>query len=371
MRIPFIIEPDYGSYPVWTPAIRAGIDSELSRKKYDSVYIDPKELDSGFSFDEDQKLAVLIGTSPSLVPGIIEKLGKMGVGVLLVTYQPPENAKVRGVVRTDYVDGIDRLVAHLFACGCGRPALYASSPDSSSDMVKRRAYLENAAAAGFEPLIIENRRGLSACFDELSKRLHKIDSIVCTNDIAAVSALSKLERLGIRVPDDIQIVSFGGSELSKLCHPPLTVIEMANFTLGRQVVSSYAYLSRASEGVTLSVRVAGDLIIGGSTKEISSEIPEKKPLRSKSQSFYDDEEVRSFGKLEKLLSLCDKTDRDMIGMILSGTATEAIAESLALSPESVRYRLRRVITGMDFASRSELLAFIRENGFESIFVNKM
>ena len=373
MKIPFIIEPGYGSSALWTPAIRSGIESELARKKYGSLFLDDESFDEDRllgCFDE-QKLAVLIGTSPSFVPGMIEKLAKLGVGVLLVSYQPPENAPVRGVVRTDYVAGVDTLIRHLFACGCRRPALYAGFTNSSTDLVKRHAYLEHAANDGFEPILIDNDDGLIDCFEKLSRRIDDIDSIISVNDIAAVSAINRLNELGIKVPERIQVASFGGSEVSRLYSPAVTVLEMPNFELGRQVVNAFAYLMRSAPGVSLSVRVTGDLVVRESTCPIAELPPRRRTRTHENSSFYDDREVKEIERLELLLSVCDTIDRRIIGQMLVGSTSEHAAELLSVAPETIRYRMRRITQSAGFDSRGEMLAFIRENRFGSVFVNSL
>ena len=375
MKIPFIIEPGYGSSALWTPAIRAGIDSELSRKKYGSLFIAHDNIDADellSCFDDDaRKLAVLIGTSPSFVPEMIDRLAKLGVGVLLVSYQPPENVPVRGVVRTDYVAGVDTLIRHLFACGCKKPALYAGFTNSSTDIVKRRAYLEHAALDGFEPITIDNDDGLVSCFEKLSARLSDIDSLISVNDIAAVSVVNRLGELGIRVPDDIQVASFGGSEVSRLYSPAITVLEMPNFELGRQVVNAFAYLSRSSGEVSLSVRVAGDLVVRETTRPLAESLPRRRLRAPGSSSFYDDSEVKEIERLERLLSVCDPTDRKLIGEMLAGGTTEQAAGLFSIAPETIRYRMRKITQSAGFDSRAEMLAFIKKNRFGSVFVNSL
>ncbi len=377
MLIPFIIEPGYGSSSVWSPAIRAGIDSEISKKKYSSVFIDgagEPDLDSVLA-DSDTKLAVLIGTSPSFVPEMIERLALRDIDVLLVSYQPPENAPVRGVVRIDYVAGAELLLRHLAGCGCRRTALYGCFQNSSTDLIKRRAYLAYAAESGFEPMLFDNTDGLADCFEKLRASLgsNAPDSILCVNDIAAVSLVTRLNELGVRIPEDIQIASFGGSEVSRVCRPSITVLEMPNFELGRQTVNAFSYLAKSPRGINLSVRVAGELVVRATTRPLADGRAGKvcRVRRSLTQSFYDDAEVERIAGLEKLLSVCEDIDRAILGLLLAGDTTERIAEELSLAPESVRYRVRRLVQSTGMTSRSELLGFIRENGFETMIVNEL
>lgn len=379
MLIPFIIEPGYGSSSVWSTAIRAGIDSELARKKYSSVFIDGQRAEE-FDFDAvfpdgRPRLAALVGTSPSFVPEMIEKLALRDIDVLLVSYQPPENAPVRGVVRIDYAAGAETLLRHLADCGCKRTALYGCFPNSSTDLVKRRAYLEYITASGAEPLMLDNTSGLLGCFERLNAGLRagELDSVVCVNDIAAVSLVTRLTGLGVGIPEEIQIASFGGSEVSRVCRPAITVLEMPNFELGRQTVNAFSYLAKSPRGINLSVRVAGELVVRESTRPLAAGRAEKacRVRRSLTQSFYDDAEVERIARLEKLLSVCEDIDRAILGLLLAGDTTERIAEELSLAPESVRYRVRRLVQSTGMTSRSDLLGFIRENGFETMIVNDL
>lgn len=371
MLIPFIVEPEYGS-SVFTPAIRAGIESELSRKKYSSVFIEPTDLETADSSFFDSKLAVLIGTSPNFVANTVSILSKKDVGVLLVCNQPPENFKIRGVVRTDYAAGIYTLLELLLSCGSKRPALYGCFPDSSTDLIKKKAYFEYAASAGFKPVTIDNQNGLVNCFNEFEKLYiaENIDSLLCVNDIAAISLMKRLQKLGVKVPNEIQIVSLGGSELARMYEPKITVLEMENFELGRQVVNAFSYLTKNTSEINLSVRVHGDLVIGDSTKKVCCKPVHMLQTSTGSGSFYEDDEVKNIACAEKLLSVCDELDRKMLAKMLSGSSTEKTAEELSLAVETVRYRVRRILSGAGFENRAGLLDFIRENGFEILFVKE-
>ncbi|WP_159096414.1 LacI family DNA-binding transcriptional regulator [Miniimonas sp. S16] len=49
-----------------------------------------------------------------------------------------------------------------------------------------------------------------------------VDAIFASNDIQGVGALLALQQRGVRVPDDVAVVSFDGTEESRFCWPPLT-----------------------------------------------------------------------------------------------------------------------------------------------------
>jgi len=49
---------------------------------------------------------------------------------------------------------------------------------------------------------------------------------VCECDLAAYFLTQKLQLSGYRVPDDISVISFDNTEISKTCNPPLTTVDI-------------------------------------------------------------------------------------------------------------------------------------------------
>ena len=316
-------------------------------------------------------MVVLIGTSPSWIPEVLDYLTVHDIDVLLVSYQPPENAPVRGVVRIDYVSGVDILLRHLAECGCRRPALYGCFTNSSADSIKRRAFIENTSQPETIEYadIFENHTGLARCYEDFRPRACEFDSVLCVNDIAAASLINRLRTDRIHVPEDLQVVCFGSSEISRLYRPSITSLALKNAELGRQAVSAFAYLSKAERNVSVSVRVGGSLIVRESTHSDGIILSDmfahisKHPLNS---SFYEDDEVKAFTTLENILTSCDELDISILRNILIDETTEHIAEKLSLASETVRYRVRRILQNAGMKSRSELLAYIRGNNFGGV-----
>ena len=376
MLIPIIIEPGYGSASIWCDEIRAGISAEAARKKYAVEYIDGgdyRRYDYAglFSDPTSPHMVTLIGTSHSWIPEALDFFAGCGIDVLLVSYQPPEGAPVRGVVRVDYVAGCEALLRHLGECGCECPALYGGFQNSSADIIKRRAFDEFTAGSGMfrKTGSFDNISGLADCFDSFRQHIGEFDSVLCVNDIAAASLINRLRAEGIRVPEELQVVCFGSSEIARLYRPSITALSLNNQEQGRQAVSVYSYLARADADVKLSVRVGGELIVRESTRPADNarSISFSRPRSTASSSFYDDGEVKAFTTFEKLLLCCDELDLSLIGCMLDNVTTERIAERLNLAPETVRYRVRRILSSAGMKSRAELLEYIRGNDFGSVF----
>lgn len=375
MIIPVIIEPIYDVESIWCAETRIGLERELSRKKYSLLEIDPMTYTS-YDYQKlprtraNGRLVVLIGTSPKWISQALAFLSDNGVGVLLVSCQPPENAQVRGVVRIDYAAGIGQLLAHLSDCGCERPALYGCYADSSADLIKRWSFAERL---GPNARIFENHGSLADCANEFISDSSYFDSVICANDIAAASLIQRLHAAGIRIPRDIQVVCFGSSEISRLFSPSITSLTLDNTEVGQQTVMAYAYLAKTDGDVNISVRVRGKLIIRESSCVANTITAAEQPLTHEpvfTTGFYDDHEVQTFTRLERILLGCDTIDREILRLISTEVTTEKIAEQLSLAVETVRYRIRRILSNAGLKTRAELLSFINGSGFGEVITEQ-
>lgn len=56
------------------------------------------------------------------------------------------------------------------------------------------------------------------------RRRPRPDAFVCQNDEVAAAFKQTLEKLKLKVPDDVMLVGFDGLEISRLVSPPLTTV---------------------------------------------------------------------------------------------------------------------------------------------------
>ncbi|MNQ92640.1 HTH-type transcriptional repressor CytR [compost metagenome] len=63
------------------------------------------------------------------------------------------------------------------------------------------------------------------------------DAVFAVSDTLAAGALRAIEQAGLRVPQDIAVVGFDGTELSEMVSPPLSTIEQPSRDIGRKAVN--------------------------------------------------------------------------------------------------------------------------------------
>lgn len=63
---------------------------------------------------------------------------------------------------------------------------------------------------------------------------HKIDAVLCVNEIFAVQCMNIIKGLGFKVPEDISIIGFTNGILSKYSHPSLTTVAQHGDKMGEK-----------------------------------------------------------------------------------------------------------------------------------------
>jgi len=74
----------------------------------------------------------------------------------------------------------------------------------------------------------------AAAFERIMARRPRPALVLCGNDVLAVGALSRANRLGIRVPDEVSVTGFDDIDLARVATPALTTVHVPHREMGRQ-----------------------------------------------------------------------------------------------------------------------------------------
>lgn len=144
------------------------------------------------------------------------------------------------VVRFDNVEGGYIATKHLIDAGHSRIAILAN-PKANTGLERVRGYKKALAEAGIsfsDELVIASDYYIDAAYiaaDELVKS--EATAVVATSDNIALGALRRLLELGIRVPEDISLVSYDNSAADALFELSLTSIEQNVDKLAQRAMS--------------------------------------------------------------------------------------------------------------------------------------
>lgn len=131
------------------------------------------------------------------------------------------------------------MAEHLVRLGRRRIA-YLCGPDDVYNAVERaRGYREAMEKFGvYDPQLVV-KTGMTfadgaAAVDDLVSRGVEFDAVYAFTDTLAIGAMNRLREIGRRIPEDVAVAGFSGTELSTIVYPKLTTVEPPLEEMGRR-----------------------------------------------------------------------------------------------------------------------------------------
>lgn len=166
------------------------------------------------------------------------------------------------------------LIQHLADTGRRRIGFLGAEGDSDHRGAARRKGVLAAAEQFGLGDVIELSAGkapvsMSQGADAVRRNadlLRGLDALVCVSDPVAFGALSACQALGIDVPGQLAITGFGGFEISRVCRPSITTVDVSAHEIGLQAGRILVQLL-TGDAPSDPVRclIAPELCIGGTT----------------------------------------------------------------------------------------------------------
>ena len=141
-------------------------------------------------------------------------------------------------VWTDDTTAMDEAVAHLVSLGHTRLARVTGIGDLSHVTIRNDAFLAATAAQGVQGQIHDadfSAEGGRAATRALVTGTDRPTAIMFDNDLMAVSALSALAELGVRVPEEVSVLAWDDSPLCEISHPRLSAMSHNVISFGAHV----------------------------------------------------------------------------------------------------------------------------------------
>ena len=131
------------------------------------------------------------------------------------------------------------MAEHLVRLG-RRRIVYLYGPDDVYNAVERaRGYREAMEKFGvYDPQLVV-KTGMTfadgaAAVDDLVRRGVEFDAVYAFTDTLAIGAMNRLREIGRRIPEDVAVAGFSGTELSTIVYPKLTTVEPPLGEMGRR-----------------------------------------------------------------------------------------------------------------------------------------
>jgi DNA-binding LacI/PurR family transcriptional regulator len=235
-----------------------GYEMLLSRLDVESLPLAATPYDSGRAMG-----IILIGMQHR--HDDLNQLAARGVPLVVWGAQLPN--QLYCTIGGDDLEGGRVATAHLLTRGRRRIAFLGdlSVPEMAQRHEGYRQALTEAGvgpdAALLSPVPLRAESARDAVL-QLKARSAGFDAVFCCSDLMAVSAISTLRSLGVRVPQEVSVIGFDDSPLAALFDPPITTVRQPIEHGGRALVE--ALLSFHARSAPPPQVLPVELIIRGS-----------------------------------------------------------------------------------------------------------
>lgn len=167
----------------------------------------------------------------------------------------------------DHQAGIYKVVEELLSRDLG-PILFMNGPDE--DFLSQDLYGGFSQAhrdLGLDPWVVNSplsREGGYHTICSLLKKGHVPSSLVVINELVAIGAMDALQRGGLFIPEDVSVVAYGDSIISKVSSPTMTTVKEPAATMGQKAMEMMLQLVKGRTGPFEMEIMEGELVFRGS-----------------------------------------------------------------------------------------------------------
>ncbi|HBR29924.1 MAG TPA: LacI family transcriptional regulator [Firmicutes bacterium] len=225
--------------------IQYGIEKYICPKGYYLMIVNENTLNhNGTAFSKlffEKRVDGLILPVSLLHKNLVKKMEEQKFPFVIIG--EPENS-----YDTNWIDINNKMAGeisttHLIENQYKRIAFVSGSRKDLFNKNRLDGYLTALAKHGFQPnpdLIKEggfSKEDGYSIMNEFFKQNNPPDGIVFTDNLVAFGALSAIKEHGIKIPDDIGLVSFDNFPVAELSDPQITTVDIDLLDLGIQAAS--------------------------------------------------------------------------------------------------------------------------------------
>lgn len=205
------------------------------------------EAETGRALIERQVDGVVIG-GMSLRSSLPAVLLARGIPVVMASLGEPDDPRL-GAIDHDDEQAMEQIVAHLHGLGHRRIAFVAQELQEQSGERRRLAFTAALARRGLTPVDLMD--GATAA--------------VAHNDMQAIATIDRLERKGLRVPEDVSVVGYDDVPLAAHHRIQLTTVRSDAVEMGRRAVELVVGAARAGRPVAWRETQTNPLVVRRTT----------------------------------------------------------------------------------------------------------
>lgn len=224
------------------PEVILGVEKVAAAHHYDvflcnTMYDSARSLSFARSLVDKQVDGALIMSS-SLSDEAVQALAQHHVPTVVLDWAPAPGAAPLAVITVDFATGIAAAANHLIDLGHRRLAHISGPLHLRTARLRRDAFLQAAAARGFDPAAIPIIEG-NLAIDGGKRALAPLralpalpTAVFAANDLTAIGLLWAARKHGLQVPADLSIIGLDDIQLASEIEPPLTTVSLQPHRIG-------------------------------------------------------------------------------------------------------------------------------------------
>ncbi|MDY0290125.1 MAG: LacI family DNA-binding transcriptional regulator [Sphaerochaeta sp.] len=218
----------------------------------------------------ERKVDGLILPSSSVSTKLIKALNQSSFP-FVVLGEPSLCQNESSWVDVNNMQGGFKAVRHFVESGYSSIGIIGGNDSQVFFSNRLRGYKEGLEKHGLKPnerWILYSDGTADSSYDLVSSLLQEEpfpDAFVCNNNIVAFGAMKAIKDKGLSIPENIGIISFDNFPLAEYMDPPLTVVDIDTYSLGKQAASILFQKIQKHVG-DLQILIATNLIERKSTQ---------------------------------------------------------------------------------------------------------
>lgn len=347
-------------YGVWCDTKLRGIMDEAARRRIrPKVFTKISEAKNAIEKCGEDAAVILLFDALSWLKEAIAELSQSGVHMILsANYISHPLPVVYSLVGTDSDSAMKETVDYLRACKKQKIALVGVNRNSCNDSGRAKMFKKYVSKEDGRIFYIEDN--MLDSFDEFLKVQEFFDAAICTNDLVAIPLIEHLKNYE-RKKDKLFVISHTDTIMARLYSDGITSVTTNFYDCGRLLVETY--YNRIKYGLVSSQNLLpATLKVRGSTDNIAYEgsFNFNPDCTFFSETFKDVIVPNSeIGRLERMLVTSDLVNFKLMYCLICGYNYEKMSEYCFISPETARYRVRKIKNAIGVQKKSSAAEFIR------------
>ena len=208
----------------------------------------------------------VVANDGDITPEMVLQLESLSIPIVLVENHIDEQ-RLPCILGDNFMAGY-QITRHLLNLGHRRIALLKGPTKYSSLVDRRRGCMAALAEAGLlippewmpKPVSGHPLKGYVQMKEILGQAEYPT-AVIAISDKTAIGAMEAIREVGLKIPDDIAVVSIDNTLESAYTRPPLTTVNIPKFEMGVLALQKLHRLIQGQDSIPVKTIVYSELII--------------------------------------------------------------------------------------------------------------